>query len=71
MLNRTYSNERSVQATGIVLCEIVAYFITYLLGKFGCDEVIFVGVIKNIMLVKVAGHAHIHCHVTLTAYTQS
>ena len=67
MFNRTYSNERSVQATGMVFCVVVDGFITYLLGKFGCDGVISVGVIvKNIMLVKTAGHAHTHYPVTLT-----
>ena len=66
MFNRTYSNERSVQVTGMVFCVVVACFITYLSGKFGCDGVIFVGVIvKNIMLVKIAGHAHTHYPVTL------
>ena len=45
MFNRTYSNKRSVQATGMVLCVVVAYFITYFMGKFGSDGVIFVRVI--------------------------
>ena len=50
----------------MVFCVVVACFITYLSGKFGCDGVIFVGVIvKNIMLVKIAGHAHTHYPVTL------
>ena len=55
-----------MQAAGMVFCVVVACFITYLLGKFGCDRVIFVGVIvKNIMLVKIAGHAHTHYSVSL------
>ena len=29
----------------MVYCVVVAYFNTYLLGKLGCDGVIFVGVI--------------------------
>ena len=42
------------------------------MGKFGCDGVIFVGVIvKNIMLVKIAGHAHTHYPVTLKRVSQA
>ena len=46
VFDRTYSNKRSVQAAGLVLCVIVACFIV---GMFGCDEVIFVGVIIKIL----------------------
>ena len=67
MFNRT-SNERSVQATGIVLCVIE---LVSLPTCWTSDGVIFMGVIINIRLVKVAGHAHIHYPATLTAYTQS
>ena len=65
LFSRIYSNKRSVQATGVVFCVVVACFI-YLLGKFGCDGVIFVGVIiKNTLLVKVNDHTYIHYPVTL------
>ena len=48
LFNRTYSNERSVQVAG-VFCVVAACFITYLLGKFGCDGMIFVEVIVKLL----------------------
>ena len=66
MFDRTHLNKRSIN----VFLVIVACFITYLLGKLGCDRVIFVRV--N-MLVKVASYAFIHYPITLSwmwQYTQ-
>ena len=54
LFNRTYSNERSVQATDMFVCVVVACFITNFLGKLGGDGVIFMEVIikKTLCLLK-------------------
>lgn len=59
MFDKTHSNERSLQVTGIVFGDSSLF-------KFGCDGMTFVRVI--IKLVEVAGHAHILYPITLTLF---